>query len=330
VTRGAAVASAGAGATKAAEDALEAGGSACDAACAAFLADAGADATVLLSPVVALVAGLGVGARAFDGRAVQPGKDAPRPRGFLDEASAPLAARAAAPRSFGLLSLLHGYRGRLPMRQIAAWGVAAAKKLGAAARSDLLRRFADSGTSAFRRPEILRSLLAAAGTVPGGILGEEDLATATPADVEPSCATRDQTSIVTLPWPVAAGDARVVLAADNRGLVVALAYAPGDCTLAVPELEIALPTVARPVLRGVTRVAPGTPCPAPAPIAALSFSGRTVLVVGVPGASELGAASLERAASAIGFESIVGAIGPGAMAAAWDGERAVVVVPGSE
>src|SRR5690606_10692291 len=66
-------------AAEAAQQALDDGGRAADAAIAGFLAAAGAREAVLLAPTVALVGGLGAGTRLLDGRAVQPGAGAKRP-----------------------------------------------------------------------------------------------------------------------------------------------------------------------------------------------------------------------------------------------------------
>ena len=67
--RGAAATASDASAASAARAALESSGSAIDAIVAGFFAAAGAQPDVLLAPAVALAAGVGVGARAFDAAA---------------------------------------------------------------------------------------------------------------------------------------------------------------------------------------------------------------------------------------------------------------------
>src|SRR4029079_13247635 len=74
-----------------------------------------------------------------------------------------------------------------------------------------------------------------------------------------------------------------ILACDGRGSIAALAYAPARGGIAIPELEIEVRRDAIPVRRGVTRVAPGTPVPAPAPVAILSRTGGFAASVALPG-----------------------------------------------
>ncbi|MGC4065984.1 MAG: hypothetical protein QM784_15310 [Polyangiaceae bacterium] len=76
-------------AAEAADECLLAGGSAVAAVLCGFFAAAGAYSGVLLGPLSLLVAGVGSGARAFDGRLRQPGLGTKRPRGFRDEESHP-------------------------------------------------------------------------------------------------------------------------------------------------------------------------------------------------------------------------------------------------
>jgi hypothetical protein len=57
-----------------------------------------------------------------------------------------------------------------------------------------------------------------------------------------------------------------VSAVDVNGMFVAAAFECQPEALYVEELELSAPLVAEPTLRGVRRVSPGTPLPAPAPI----------------------------------------------------------------
>ncbi|HET9960276.1 MAG TPA: hypothetical protein VFQ61_37555, partial [Polyangiaceae bacterium] len=88
-------------AEQAATERLAAGGSAVTAVLAGFFAVAGARPGVLLGPMSILVAGVGQGARAFDGRVRQPGLGAKRPRGILDGSEVPEAAQVAVPGALG-------------------------------------------------------------------------------------------------------------------------------------------------------------------------------------------------------------------------------------
>lgn len=304
-------------AAEAARAILLEGGSAADAVLAGLLVAGAADGSALLAPAAALVAGSAAGARVFDGRAAQPGRGADRPRGLRDDEPVPTGALAAVPRSLAMAMLLHGHRGRLPLHAIVRPAVALAKERGAARRAELVRAFGASGVVALRRPELSRPMLLAGGAVAGGLLTARDLEEAMPAD-EAALAVElggDWTAHA-IPWPasppqgqlaerraIEAGDppaiegapieaaAEVVVAADAWGLVAALSWQRG-AGVPVPELEIELPAVAIPVRRGVPRVAPGTPLPAPTPIAVLAHAGAFHAALGRPGRASLGVAEL--------------------------------------
>jgi gamma-glutamyltranspeptidase/glutathione hydrolase len=305
VIRGTAAAASDRAAAEASRAALDAGGSAVDALLAGFFAAAGARAGVLLSPAVALVAGIGAGARAFDGRATQPGRGAPRPRGFVGAGRVPDAARIAAPRSLSMLSLLHGYVGRSRLRELARAGVAAAERAGAPARAALLDQIGATGAAALQRREVARALLDVGGAIAGGTLTEEDLSETLPAETE-ALAIEVGAATVALrpPWPVGvdARPAEVIVACDGRGLLAALAYAPSDEGVAVPELELTLCLDAIPVRRGIPRVIPGTPLPAAAPIAILR-RGRFAAVVGLPGQIAIDQEIVEALAGGVAMEA---------------------------
>lgn len=285
---------------EAARAALAAGGSAADAVIAGFLAAGGARPGVLLAPAVALVAGSGVGARAFDGRAAQPGRGAARPRGFVDVGSVPDAARVAVPRSLAMLSLLHGYVGRARLRDLARAGVTAAERAGAEARAELLRHVGAAGVAALQRRDVMRALVTVAGPVAGGTLTEQDLTDVLPADADALVTELDggpseEAGAADLPvtglrppWPVGAEarPAEAIVACDGRGVLAALAYAPADDGVPVPDLDLALGRDAVPVRRGVPRVAPGTLLPAAAPIAIL-LRGRFAAAVALEGLASL-------------------------------------------
>jgi hypothetical protein len=271
-------------AEQAASAALDGVGSAADAAIAGFLAHAGADPGVLLAPVVAIVAGVGAGARVIDGRTLQPGKGAPRPRGWKSEAEVPLAARIGVPRSLGVMTLLHASRGKTSVSQLVKPGALAAENAGALARANLLRRFGTSGQTALRSDDFVGALVAAAGPVVGGALTAEDLETALPEDV-PGKTTNvaADTAVISVPWEAPLGrfaDAEVILASDGRGIVIALAYVPArvEDGLSVPELGLVLGANAHPVRRGIPRTKPGTPLDMPAPIAVATRGGTATAV----------------------------------------------------
>jgi len=305
VIRGAAAAASDSSAAAAAQAVIEAGGSAVDAVIAGFFGAAGAHPGVLFAPAIALVAGFGAGGRVFDGRAAQPGRGAPRPRGFVDDAGIPGGAYVAVPRSISMLMLLSSYLGKGSLGELARDGVTAAEAGGATARADLIRKVGAGGVLALRTTEVSRALLAVGGTVAGGALTAEDIDEAAPGEAEATATTLGEgasaITVYTPPFPVPLdagilgnarersptgaerGDSEAIVACDSRGLYAAIAYDPARGGVAVPGLEVTLGRWAVPVRRGVTRLAPGTLLPAPAPVAIAVRNGGFAAAVGLPG-----------------------------------------------
>jgi gamma-glutamyltranspeptidase/glutathione hydrolase len=249
------------------------GGSAMDALIGAFLAAAASDEAVMFAPVIGLVAGVGAGARSIDGRGCQPGAGAKRPRGLLADDPIPVAARAAVPRSLAALALLHAYGGTRTLRVLARPALAIAKSRGADALQRFIASFIHHGPATLVESQVSRALCAAAGGAAGGLLGEADLRRARPGDDEALSTRHGDLELTSVPWaesPRHERPAQVIVAADGRGLVGALAYCPDPDGVLVPELGVRLAGDATPVMRGVPRVTPGTPLAAPCPIAILS------------------------------------------------------------
>jgi gamma-glutamyltranspeptidase/glutathione hydrolase len=285
-------------AQKAADRALADGGSAADAVVSGFFALAGESAASLFAPTTILLAGPGVSARAIDGRAAQPGAGAKRPRGIVEDAAVPLAARAAVPRAAQAVLLLQGTQARRSLKKNVAAGVAAAKASGALRRAAFLSRIGDGGPVALAAAN--EAILRAAGRYAGGLLTEEDLATARPGDrpaelFEATASTGESMRVHLEPWAASAPEdegeethdaADIVAAVDGRGLSIALAcFSPAGAREGahlVPEIEVALPLVAEPVRRAKTRVAPGTVFAVPRTIAAVDCGPDLRLVVGAP------------------------------------------------
>lgn len=275
-------------AEQAAQSALADGGGCIDALIAGFFGAAGAHAGVLLSPAVAMVAGVGVGPRCLDGRSLQPGLGIRRPRGILPGEDAPGGAWVAVPRTVAMMTLLHAYGAHLPFGTLVRPGVAGAKKLGASRRATLLEGVQRQGASALRTADPQRRLLRIGGPAAGGLLTESDLQQAMPGDATVRWAPLDaELRYACPPWqdsppPGTAGAdecaanepaarrAEVIVAADQRGVAGVLSYCPEQATgLELPDLELELPRDAAPVRRGVPRVTPGTPRPTSCPIALL-------------------------------------------------------------
>ncbi|MBW2455426.1 MAG: hypothetical protein JRI68_12980 [Deltaproteobacteria bacterium] len=166
-------------AERAANETLQGGGNGIDAVVAAFLAAAGANEAVLLSPMAALIGGVGVGTHCVDGRCAQPGQGSPRPRGWVDDAPLPAAAHAAAhaaaPRSLAALAVLHAHGGDRPLGELARPAATIAKEAGAQRRAELLLAYGGRGARLLASDRVIRALLNAAGRTAGGLLTETDL-----------------------------------------------------------------------------------------------------------------------------------------------------------
>lgn len=288
MSRGAA-ASTDVGASEAAREVLEAWGGTADALVAGWFALAGTHPEGLFAPIVALVAGPGAGARFFDGRALQPGLGLARPRGFNHGESIPDAALAAVPRSPFAMALLHSQRGRLPFGRLADAGVVRAKDAGADARAEMLKRVAAEGPTALQRERVQNALLAAAGPLARGTLTPEDLSSIRAEERPAVTDTIEEATLVT-PGPVAdlasqgpAPTAKlhaisVVDAQGVAGCLVAWLEAPG---VLVPDLEVALPSCAAPVRRGVPRAKPGEVIAIPAPLAIVERAEVRLAIAGI-------------------------------------------------
>jgi gamma-glutamyltranspeptidase/glutathione hydrolase len=279
VKRGAKVVATDAAAAEAAESYLRSGGDAISAAVAAFFAAAGDDPGVLFGSLSVLVAQVGVGARAFDGRQRQPGQGLKRPRGLALDAPVPGAARVAAPTGMAALFIALRYGPNAGFARVVAPGIALAKKQGASQRAALLEMIARLGPSALAEASVTRSLFHAVGPVAGGQLTEADLRAMSEIDLP---AQVDSSGVARVPWhePLVSEDAEQtrewleqaerqqgVCVVDARGCFAVLAYDRCRTGVAVDELELVLPLTAAPIRRGVRRVPPGTRLPAPAPLA---------------------------------------------------------------
>ncbi len=257
-------------AEEAAKGVLSEGGTAADAVIAGFLAASAGRPGALFAPLVALFAGPGAGARAFDGRARQPGRGLPRPRGFVKDDAVPETARAAVPASLGALALLHAYGGTFEMDRLLAPALERARGGGQPERGAVLRKILGTGPLALHQATIARPILAVAGRTTGGLVSEEDLTEVRPESAPPrSTSFGGHRALLTSPWPAPGEPGRVaeiIVAVDVAGVMAALSYLPDDEGVPVPELGLTLPRDAIVVRRGVPRVAPGEPLPCAGPI----------------------------------------------------------------
>jgi gamma-glutamyltranspeptidase/glutathione hydrolase len=129
----------------------------------------------------------------------------------------------------------------------------------------------------------------------GGVLTRSDFRSITDIDAEAVTSGSGEDRFLVAPWASAPstgasedqGTGHAICAVDARGLFVALSYRRVMNGLPIEELELEAPLCASPVLRGKTRVAPGEPLPAPAPIAIrVDSSGAPVEVLAAPAAAE--------------------------------------------
>lgn len=264
-------------AREAAEEICESRGSAMQAALTGFFASAAQDPGVLFSPVSLLVGGLGAGVFAYDGRCRQPGREAKRPRGFVEASEVPATARVAVPGSVAALAVACAFQAGTTLLSCVRPAVQAAKSAGHKERAALLELVASLGATCLQEPQVKRAFLSQFGAVEQGTIAAADLGP--PADVQ-NRVERGEAEFL-LPWASEGtvsehmGEAHGILAVDAKGLFVALGYRslPAGETLA--GFDITLPSLAAPVMRGVTRVAPGSSLPAPVDLRiGLSDTGR--------------------------------------------------------
>ncbi len=276
------------------EEAERTGASALGAAVHAYLSYAGQHPGVLLSPVVMTLAGFGA-RRALDGRCRQPGLGAKRPRGLLPNDAVPDAARVAAPQSLALLLVAQTYDERSTRSQALGAAARHARRAGSPERATVLEAIGQYGARALGQDSIRRPLLAAAGPLADGQLSSEDLVGAT--DLDHSMTEREGgwlegsfSDTTASPSPVSAATSGLSWAAagiyDRRGTVCQIAFGLATTGLEIPQLGLRAPLLAEPVVRGVSRVRPGTAIAASAKLSLLPPSSTPGLLrLSVPGAS---------------------------------------------
>lgn len=257
---------------------LDAGGDALGAVITGFFASAGDAPGVLFGAVGLIVAQVGMGVRAFDGRQRQPGLGQRRARGLAPGDAVPTAARVAVPGGIAaaLVALRYG-RSPSPSR-IVATGIALAKKAGCERRAEVLDTIARLGPAALASTGIARPLIHLAGPSEGGGVGLNDLefipeldhparAAAGGVRVPPWADERlESVHVSASDWDDQALRQHGLCANDASGGLAALCYDNAIAGLRVEALELVVPLNAVPVRRGLPRIAPGRFLPAPAPI----------------------------------------------------------------
>jgi gamma-glutamyltranspeptidase/glutathione hydrolase len=272
--------------------ALLAKGNAVDAVVAGVFGAAAGSASVLLGPVHILFGGAGLGLRVVDGRVRQPGKGAPRPRGFTSDQPIAPASRVGVSALPAALAAALASSGTATLAQ--AMGPAVASASGP--RKELLQRISRRGPSALASEPIAGEIVAMCGRVAGGLVTVDDLDAVLPAispaeEVSLAGPARKATLV---PWrrPAiterdtevearAASHVEVVAATDHRGLFAIACYERPEDGVAIEALGVTAPFVASPVLRGQARVRPGVPIVTAAPIALLRTSTEGAMDVAI-------------------------------------------------
>ncbi len=258
-----------------------------------LFAAAGGYSGVLLSPLTILVAGIGTGGRAFDGRLRQPGLGTKRPRGFLPDEPVPVAARVAVPGGIAAAAVANAYDGAKSLGSLVKHGILRAERAGADARAEVLGRVRSAGQVALSEQSFMRPFLRLAGPSEGGLITQSDFANV--SDVEsrgqhsPRCRFRLSGSAL-----VRSGVARAVAARARhwrggvrgrrtRGVRCRRLFSTrGRARARRFGAARALRRCAHPARRAPTNA--GSPLPAPAPIAVrCNADGVPVEVCAEPG-----------------------------------------------
>jgi gamma-glutamyltranspeptidase/glutathione hydrolase len=239
---------------------------------------------VLLGPLVVVVAGVGSGVRVFDGRLRQPGLGAKRPRGFTDKEPVPAAARVAAPHAISAAVVAHAYDRSGSFADVVRRGVREARERGAEARAQLLQGVQSQGARCFSSPQVSRAFTLVAGLGEGGLLTAADLSAVPDVDlVARQCIELPDWAEV--PWAggdrrAARSQAELLCAVDSGGTFAGVVYECANNGVVFEELGLEAPFAAVPVLRGITRLAPGTSLPGPAGLAVCVVHGTPTCIVG--------------------------------------------------
>jgi gamma-glutamyltranspeptidase/glutathione hydrolase len=260
--------------------------SAVSAVTAGFFLAAGSYDEVLLGPTVLLVAGVGSGARVFDGRLRQPGIGARRPRGFLETDQVPVAARVALPTTVPALSLALAYQGKGSLTGLVRGGVQAAESLGKKSRAAVIQRIGAVGAQALSESSFTQPVLHLASPSEGGLLTQADFAAAAEDLSAPALEHRSAGSLSLSPpfdapstLDESLGFGEAIVAVDTLGVFAALCYRRLGPGLRVDALDLVAPLSAAPVLRGKARVRPGARLLSPAPVALRCSEAGMVLEV---------------------------------------------------
>jgi hypothetical protein len=219
--------------------------------------------------------------RRLDGRVLEPGNLAKRPRGFVDGEPVPSAAYVAAPRLFTAVGTALTLAGRSTYASASAPAIATCPD---DARRALLEAFAALGPALFQKRAIADELRAALGAAAGGMLVDEDFAVGAPS-FEDLPVFPDERLAPSALGPLAAEESRVewLAARDANGLLAMASFERAPHGHEVHALGLVCPRVAVPVRRGVKRVDPTTPLGVLPPVRAIVHEGQVAGLEGLSG-----------------------------------------------
>ena len=258
-------------------------GNAVDAVCTGILMACALDPSVAFGSTSIVVAGFGMSPRRLDGRVLQPGNEAKRPRGFRADETIPSAAYVPTPRVFAAVGTALTLAGRGTYGANAAPAVAACSN---EARRLVLEAFGALGPALFQKRSIEQELRTSAGPGAGGALVEADLLVGAPSfeDFPQDDGDRFAPSTV---GPIAFDDAKVewIGARDATGLMAFASLERVTEGHSIEALGLVLPRTAVPVRRGVERVDPMTRLGVLPPLRVAMNEGHLAAMAGLHGAS---------------------------------------------
>lgn len=232
-------------------------GNAIDAVCAGVFAAAALDASVLFGPLHVLVAGPGLGLRCIDGRLREPGRNAPRPRGFISDEEVPKSARVAVPVLPAAIATALSMFGKSKPNAVAAPALDSLDRKHP--RRALIAALARGGPSVLAQDPFAEPIIAAAGRMAGGTMTVDDLRDAR----APAVACDTSRGVALAPFAIEEGAparaCHVVCAVDGRGGVAAACYETVVEGVEIDALSLVAPLRADPVMRGKRRTDPGAP-----------------------------------------------------------------------
>jgi hypothetical protein len=244
---------------------------------------AAVEPAILFASVELLAAGPGLGVQCVDGRVRNPGLDAKRPRGFRPDDAIPLAAKVGAPTLLSASMVYLTLVGESTLSQVIAPAVALAKGYSKerAHALDLCR-----GRGPLAYAAMSDDLVRALGPRAGGTLSVADLEARAPEIGRAETHAMPEGRLAaTAPWAHQGEEATVedgnvvsrdgvrsdlqnapdrqyalIAASDERGTAAAAWLVWTRSCAPVAEWGLAAPTLVEPVLRGVERARPGSPC----------------------------------------------------------------------